>query len=35
VVRDVDHFFVGKRDEVGELVGEELARTLPVPSHLP
>jgi alpha/beta superfamily hydrolase len=35
VVTGVDHFFVGKRDEVGELVGEELARTLPVPSHLP
>ena len=35
VVRGVDHFFVGKRDEVGELVADELARTLPVPSHLP
>ena len=35
VVTGVDHFFVGKRDEVGELVAEELARTLPVPSHLP
>jgi uncharacterized protein len=34
-VRDVDHFFVGKRDEVGALVAEELARVLPVPSHLP
>ena len=35
VVEGVDHFFVGKRDEVGELVAEELARTLPVPSHRP
>jgi uncharacterized protein len=35
VVDGVDHFFVGKRDEVGELVAEELARSLPVPSHLP
>jgi hypothetical protein len=34
-VREVDHFFVGKRDEVGELVAQELARVLPVPSHLP
>jgi uncharacterized protein len=34
-VSDVDHFFVGKRDEVGALVAEELARVLPVPSHLP
>ena len=24
----VDHFFVGKRDEVGALVADELARTL-------
>ena len=31
----VDHFFVGKRDEVGALIAEELARALPVPSHLP
>ncbi len=31
----VDHFFVGKRDEVGAIVAEELARVLPVPSHLP
>jgi alpha/beta superfamily hydrolase len=35
VVEGVDHFFVAKRDEVGELVAGELARTLPVPSHLP
>jgi len=35
VVSGVDHFFVGKRDEVGRLVAEELARVLPVPSHLP
>src|SRR5439155_19708985 len=35
VVKGVDHFFVGKRDEVGELVADELARTLTVPSHLP
>ena len=35
IVGDVDHFFVGKRDEVGELVAAELARTLPVTSHLP
>jgi uncharacterized protein len=35
IVSDVDHFFVGKRDEVGRLVAEELARVLPVPSHLP
>jgi hypothetical protein len=35
VVSGVDHFFVGKRDEVGALVAEELARALPVPSHLP
>ena len=35
VVNDVDHFFVDKRDEVGTLVADELARTLPVPSHLP
>ena len=34
-VSDVDHFFVGKRDEVGTLVADELARVLPVPSHLP
>jgi hypothetical protein len=34
-VGGVDHFFVGKRDEVGALVGDELARVLPVPSHLP
>jgi len=34
-VSDVDHFFVGKRDEVGKLVADELARVLPVPSHLP
>ena len=34
-VRAVDHFFVGKRDEVGALVADELARVLPVPSHLP
>ena len=34
-VSGVDHFFVGKRDEVGALVAEELARALPVPSHLP
>ena len=34
-VRGVDHFFVGKRDEVGALVADELARVLPVPSHLP
>jgi alpha/beta superfamily hydrolase len=34
-VRGVDHFFEGKRDEVGALVAEELARVLPVPSHLP
>lgn len=27
-VRGVDHFFVGKRDEVGQLVADELARTL-------
>ena len=35
IVSDVDHFFIGKRDEVGELVATELARTLPVTSHLP
>jgi hypothetical protein len=35
VVTDVDHYFVGKRDEVGALVADELARVLPVPSHLP
>ena len=35
VVRGVDHFFVGKRDEVGRLIADELARVLPVPSHLP
>jgi hypothetical protein len=35
VVDGVDHFFVGKRDEVGRLVAEELARVLPVPSHFP
>jgi hypothetical protein len=34
-VGGVDHFFVGKRDEVGSLVAAELARVLPVPSHLP
>ena len=34
-VTGVDHFFVGKRDEVGALVADELARVLPVPSHLP
>jgi len=34
-VSGVDHFFVGKRDEVGAIVAEELARVLPVPSHLP
>jgi alpha/beta superfamily hydrolase len=34
-VSGVDHFFEGKRDEVGALVAEELARVLPVPSHLP
>jgi uncharacterized protein len=34
-VSAVDHFFVGKRDEVGALVADELARVLPVPSHLP
>lgn len=34
-VSGVDHFFVGKRDEVGALVAEDLARVLPVPSHLP
>jgi uncharacterized protein len=28
VVKGVDHFFVGKRDEVGQLVADELARTL-------
>ena len=27
-VKGVDHFFVGKRDEVGQLVADELARTL-------
>ena len=27
-VKDVDHFFAGKRDEVGRLVADELARTL-------
>lgn len=27
-VRGVDHFFVGKRDEVGRLVADELARAL-------
>ena len=27
-VRGVDHFFVGKRDEVGRLVADELERTL-------
>ena len=27
-VKGVDHFFVGKRDEVGRLVADELARTL-------
>jgi len=34
-VSGVDHFFVGKRDEVGALVAADLARVLPVPSHLP
>ena len=34
-VSGVDHYFVGKRDEVGKLVADELARVLPVPSHLP
>jgi alpha/beta superfamily hydrolase len=34
-VSGVDHFFEGKRDEVGALVADELARVLPVPSHLP
>jgi len=34
-VTGVDHFFVGKRDEVGALVADELACVLPVPSHLP
>ncbi len=34
-VSGVDHFFVGKRDDVGRLVADELARVLPVPSHLP
>jgi uncharacterized protein len=34
-VSGVDHFFVGKRDEVGTLVADELARVLPVTSHLP
>jgi uncharacterized protein len=34
-VAGVDHFFVGKHDEVGSLVAAELARVLPVPSHLP
>src|SRR5438045_987343 len=28
VVNGVDHFFVGKRDEVGRLVADELARAL-------
>lgn len=27
-VKGVDHFFAGKREEVGELVADELARTL-------
>jgi len=27
-VKGVDHFFVGKRDEVGQLVADEIARTL-------
>ena len=35
MVSGVDHFFEGKRDEVGALVAEELARVLPVTSHLP
>ena len=35
VVAGVDHYFVGKRDVVGALVADELARNLPVPSHLP
>lgn len=35
IVDGVDHFFIGKRDEVGRLVTDELARVLPVPSHLP
>ena len=34
-IAGVDHFFIGKRDEVGALVADELARVLPVPSHLP
>jgi alpha/beta superfamily hydrolase len=34
-VSGVDHFFVGKRDQVGALVAEELAQALPVTSHLP
>ncbi|HYU81602.1 MAG TPA: alpha/beta fold hydrolase [Candidatus Polarisedimenticolia bacterium] len=34
-VSGVDHFFEGKRDEVGALVAQELARELPVTSHLP
>ena len=34
-VTGVDHFFVDKRDEVGALVADELARVLPVPSNLP
>jgi len=34
-VSAVDHFFVGKRDEVGALVAADLARVLPVPSHFP
>lgn len=35
VVAGADHFFIGRRDEVGALVADELARALPVPSHLP
>lgn len=34
-VTGVEHFFVGRRDEVGALVADELARALGVPSHLP
>lgn len=32
-VSGVDHFFVGKRDEVGQLVADELVRTLASRSH--
>src|SRR2546430_3962494 len=34
-VSGVDHFFVGKRDEVGALVAGGVARVVPVPSPLP